>query len=740
MKRKDHQPVAGPVKRAAVSTQRMKAACGNSAALILAHITDTTPLTVTFEDPEQKPVTCAPAKGEPAVARPLQTYNDRPLVAYAIETCARAQVKRIAVLTAPEIADDVRAAVSVETKRLAQAGVKVGEVEFVMYDRTTDVEMTRQAANFYLNDLSFYILDLGRKLVNRAKAESLFVVSADQVRVTEHHLFEIAQDLQDHPDAEGVLSWIMWYSRTPYLLTRTFLRSLAASDRCKPREGASSRPLAMLNLRSHVFGEEMIAANRAQDARVATFTDKAALSALEAVKIARLPKKKRKAHLSKASKADKLLVECAVDVIDRMNAALSADEARAIKKADAIGKRCKKDFPIFNAKEHKGTLCFLDSAATAQRAGCAIEASKHFDEHQNANIYRGQYQLSAQSTALYNDARAEIEQFIGADRRDTVFTMNTTTATNLIAENWGEWNIRRGDVIAVPISEHHSDLLPWMMLAMRKKAELAYIDILPDGRIDLESYKRVLARKPKLVCAAQIGNVLGIENPVADMAKAAHEVGARFLVDAAQSLPHIKIDVKALGCDFLVFSGHKAYGPMGIGGVWISPDAFAEMDPLGAGGGTVSHVSADSYYLRAKAVQYEFGTPAVSEAIGLASALHYLNDLGMDTVERHARALTGYLVKGLEANTDVTVWGDHSQADGLTGLVSFTVRSADPVELAQFLGARGVCIRSGGHCATPLHTLMGLQGTGRASLGIYNTQADVEALLACVEALTRLKG
>ena len=382
-------------------------------------------------------------------------------------------------------------------------------------------------------------------------------------------------------------------------------------------------------------------------------------------------------------------------------------------------------------------MAYLDSAATSQRVDVALQAQRDFDEHGNANVYRGGYPLSAQATFAFNDARKAVEDFIGAERRSVAFTANTTGALNLVALAWGEHHIEPGDLILTTVAEHHSVMLPFFMLAQRKGAQIEFVPYDSSGRIDLDAYAEALEKRPKLVSFAHIGNVFGIEAPVADMARMAHDAGARVLLDAAQSFAHKGVDVTQLGVDWLAFSGHKAYGPMGIGGLWMAPQVFDEMDPLGGGGGVVSHVSTESYYLKQKSIQYEMGTPPVSQAVGLAAAIGYLERIGMQNVERHGAALTRYAVCGLEAIDGVTVIGDHSQPDGQHGLVSFALRSVAPAQLAAFLGKLGVAIRSGGHCALPLHASLGRIGTGRISIGVHTTQADIDAALVAIEMCRR---
>ncbi len=370
--------------------------------------------------------------------------------------------------------------------------------------------------------------------------------------------------------------------------------------------------------------------------------------------------------------------------------------------------------------------------------GCALDAQSHFDTGENANIYRGLYELSEESTALYNESRAIIEDFINADRRQTIITENTTKGCNLVAHAWGDRNIGEGDLIAVCISEHHSNLMPWMLLARRKGAQVVYIPLDDDGRIDQEAYDEILARKPKLVCVAHVSNVLGMINPVESMIERAHEVGARFMLDVAQSIPHIALDVKKLNADFVAFSGHKMYGPLGVGCLWVSPEAFDEMDPEASGGGAISHVGKYSYYLRQGAVQYEIGTPPIAQTIGFAAALEYLNEVGMDEVATHDEMLVKYLMMGLRDLDNVLVWGDHESNDGEIGLVALSVANMESAQVGKLFGCINVAVRSGGHCALPLSAYMGVTGTTRISFGIHTTREDIESVIVALRLCDKL--
>ncbi len=757
MHRSEHQPVAGPVARPARTAAEYAEACGTAAVLILAHEAGTTPLAVAFEDEDMAPEVLE------AGPRPLQLYRGRPVLAYALEAAAAVCPRSIAVLAHPSIEGEIAQVVSAFTEKHAQArpdadacgsapGTAVPTVRIVSYDEDAALVAARDAAFFDICDLGFGVLDAARAcLLADAGAERVVVTRADTPRVTADHIFEIVADAKSRPELDAMCSWVVWLRRTPFVFERAFLEGLSASALARPN-ARGMRPVPRIAFADHVFGEEMLAANDVVAESVTAFTGEVGLAGLQAVGLARTHRDAPDEPLSDPNApapligparvaplkpADALLEACAEQALEDEAAYLASctpAEADELAFADAFGKRNRLDFPLLNDAVHAGRLSYLDTAATAQRLGAALDAQAAFDRHANANVYRGGYELSTKSTFAFNDARATLEHFIGAERRSVVYTANTTGACNLVASAWGEWNVHEGDSIVTTIAEHHSNMLPFLMLAKRKGARMVYVPVDGDGRIDREAWRDALSQRPKLACIAQIGNVFGMENPVAELAAEAREAGARVLVDAAQSFAHLKIDVSELGADFLALSAHKAYGPMGLGALWISEAAFAEMDPLGSGGGAVSHVSCDSWYLRRKGIQYELGTPPVSQAIGFAAAVGYLDTLGMERIARHSRALTRLLVSGLARIDGVTVWGDHGVADGQTGLVSFTLYGVPPASLAKFLGACGVAIRSGGHCALPLHASMGMIGTGRASMGVYTTKDDVLALLAAVRA------
>ncbi len=699
MSREDHQPLKEIPERPRRSGEELRAVCGRSVTYILAF-------------------------GEGAEEH-IETV---------LTEAIAAKVPAVFILTDPASEQAVAQAVY-SARRKGKNTV----VEVMGVDPVAVRELTRNAADFELYGVPFGLLVTMRELSVSVlpNYRAVLVMDARMCAITAGHLYELHEDMDAYPDCDAITSWIQQLRRPPYLISRAYLESLDDAPYTK-RTLEGNRPLPHISIRDHVFGEEKLAAPAVEPAGLASFFEQCTMSALQVVQLAKWVQEhpdETPVSLNQSqplSSADQKLLEIALDVLKRGDTFANTDAD--IVWADEFGQCNKRDFPLLNDPQHADSLVYLDSAATSQRLGAALQAQSNFDLHENANVYRGAYPLSAQATASLNDARKRLEDFIGSERRSTVYCMNTSAACNLVAQAWGEWNIGEGDLILTTIAEHHSNTMPFALLAERKGATLEYLPVDAAGRIDQEAYKEALSRHPKLVAIAHIGNVLGIMNPVREMADAAHKVGARFMLDCAQSFPHHKVRVDELGVDWVAISAHKAYGPFGIGALWISDEAFDEMDPLAAGGGVISHTSTESYYLRPKAPQYEPGTLPISQAIGWAAAIDYLDSLGMDNVERHAAACTRYVVNGLRALEGVNVVGDHSAPDGQTGLVSFTVRSVAPGELARFLGKLGVAIRSGGHCALPIHATMGLIGTGRISVAAHTTRDDLDAALVAIEA------
>ena len=792
LRRNEHQPKQGPAERPIPEGAELARTCGKTIALVLATDFGTTPLKVAFEDESEKPVICGdPKNGEKKTPRPLQRYKGTTATAIAAMCALGARFARVYVLAGgtPEerraleeaVAMHIAATRDEDTPR--QSG---DEVEFIPFDADAAYQAIIDACGFTLYDMPKGVLDYAmRALGNNPNADSVMLLGCDQVRITPAHLLEVCRTFRDDPTLDVVASWIQWYRRTPMLISRRFLENLDASGLCKPGPNGTDRPLPRIALKDVVFGEETLAANAIVPEKLTAFEKGRTLSAREAVQIAREEMgdidlrakgafgnlqslKQSCSHESatgtfgscgtrfvkvpessdasrkrdaKRSAADEELIEIAREVVSRMDAwrnQLPRDEQAKLTWADAWAWRNREDFPLLNDRKQKNMLAYLDSAATTQRCFRALQAETAFNEHENANVYRGGYELSKKATDNLDDARKALENFIGAERRQTVYTMNASASCNLVAQSWGDLNVNESDHIVVALSEHHSDLLPWLLLARRRNAVLDFIPLLPDGRLDLGEYERLLSKRPKLVCVAHVSNVLSIVNPVANMARMAHKAGARFMLDAAQSFPHLPFNVKEIGCDFAAFSAHKMYGPLGIGGLFIGKDAFDEMDPVAIGGGTVSHASVDSYYLRQGAIQYEVGTPPIAQAIGWAGAIEYMGKLGMERVLEHAEAMTSFAVHALHGAKGLTIWGDHTQPDGAGGLVSFSLANVPPAQIGAACGALGVAIRSGGHCAMPLAASTGMVGTERASFAVHTTCEDIEALAVAVEMCRRL--
>ena len=652
LRRNEHQPKQGPAERPIPEGAELARTCGKTIALVLATDFGTTPLKISFEDENEKPVICEdPKNGEKKTPRPLQRYRGTTVTAIAAMCALGAKFARVYVLAGGS-SEERRAleeavAMHIAATRDEDAPRQSGdEVEFIPFDANAAYQATIDACGFTLYDVPKGVLDYAaRALEGNPDADSVMLLGCDQVRITPAHLLEVCRTFRNDPTLDVVASWIQWYRRTPMLISRRFLENLNAGGLCEAGPNGTDRPLPRVALKDVVFREETLAANAIVPEKLTAFEKGRALSAREAVQIAREEMggidlrvegafgnlqslKQSCSHESatgtfgscgtrfvkapessdasrkrdaKRSAADEELIEIARDVASRMDAwraQLSRDEQAKLDWADAWAWRNREDFPLLNDRKQRNMLAYLDSAATTQRCFRALQAETTFNEHENANVYRGGYELSKKATDNLDDARKALENFIGAERRQTVYTMNASASCNLVAQSWGDFNVDEGDHIVVALSEHHSDLLPWVLLARRRNAVLDFIPLLPDGRLDLGEYERLLGKRPKLVCVAHVSNVLGTVNPVTDMARMAHKAGARFMLDAAQSFPHLPFNVKEIGCDFAAFSAHKMYGPLGIGGLFIGKDAFDEMDPLAIGGGTVSHASVDSYYLR----------------------------------------------------------------------------------------------------------------------------------------------
>jgi cysteine desulfurase / selenocysteine lyase len=390
------------------------------------------------------------------------------------------------------------------------------------------------------------------------------------------------------------------------------------------------------------------------------------------------------------------------------------------------------DFPILHQEHHADVpLVFLDNAASSQKPVQVIEAMNAYYRGYHANVHRGIHKLSEAATAAYEEARNKVQRFIHArSRREIIFTRGTTEGINLVAQTWGRANLKAGDVVVSTVMEHHSNIVPWQILAAEKGFTIEYIPVLPDGTLDLEVLRGWLNALPvKLVTMMHASNVLGTVNPVADVAQMAHEAGALLLVDAAQSIPHMPLDVQALDCDWLVFSGHKMAGPTGIGVLYGKRDLLEAMPPWMGGGDMISTVTLAGSTWNELPYKFEAGTPAIAEVIGLGAACDYLSALGMDKIHQHEQAITAYALERLAEIPGLTVYGQAAQRGAVT---AFTLDGIHAHDVAQMLDAEGVAVRAGHHCAMPLHTYLNVPATARASFYLYNTTQEVDALVAAL--------
>jgi len=407
---------------------------------------------------------------------------------------------------------------------------------------------------------------------------------------------------------------------------------------------------------------------------------------------------------------------------------------QSIKPAPSIGKaldveRVRADFPILQRQARPGTpLVYLDSTATSQKPLQVIQAMDEYYRANNANIHRGIHTLAEEATAAYEGARERIARFIQAPSpRQVIFTRNTTESINLVAFSWGRANLNSGDVIVLTEMEHHSNLVPWQMLAAEKDLRLEFIPVTPQGLLDLDAYRGLLELEPKLVSFTHMSNVLGTINPAKEIIQLAHAAGAITLVDGAQSVPHFAVSVQDLDADFLAFSAHKMLGPTGIGVLYGRKSILEKMPPYMGGGDMIKRVSLRSFVPNSLPHKFEAGTPAIAEAVGLGAAVDYLSSTGMDEIAQHEHDLTAYAIERLEEVPGVWIFGPPAQDKG--GVVSFTFEGVHPHDVSQILDSQGVAVRAGHHCAMPLHEKFNLPATARASFYLYNTQAEVDRLV-----------
>ena len=397
------------------------------------------------------------------------------------------------------------------------------------------------------------------------------------------------------------------------------------------------------------------------------------------------------------------------------------------------------DFPILREEIHGHPLVYLDSASTSQKPVAVIDAVADYYREYNANVHRGIYTIGEKATAAYEAARVKVARFINApDSHEIVFTRNATEAINLVAYSWGRRNVGRGDQIILTEMEHHANLVPWQLLVQEVDGDLEFIPITDDGILRLDVFEVLLRLKPKLVAFTQVSNTLGTINPVREMVEMAHAAGALVLVDGAQAVPHVPVDVQALGADFYAFSGHKMLGPMGSGALWARREILESMPPFLSGGEMIREVHLRRSEFNEIPWKFEAGTPAVGDAIGLGVAAEYLMELGMDAVREHERELVTYALDVLPREiTGIELYGP-MDPDVRGGVVPFNVPGIHPHDVAQVLDRSGIAVRAGHHCTMPLHERLDLAATARASFSVYTTKGDIDALVMGLKDVQRV--
>ena len=408
--------------------------------------------------------------------------------------------------------------------------------------------------------------------------------------------------------------------------------------------------------------------------------------------------------------------------------------------ADMDVNRIRQDFPILSREVHGLPLVYLDNAATSQKPRSVIQALADYYEGYNSNVHRGVHSLSMEATDRYEEARAKVASFIGATEPESiVWTRNTTEGINLVAHTWARQNIRPGDEIVVSQIEHHSNLVPWQQVAAEQGAELRFLPMANDGSMDMGEVDSIITPRTRLLAVVHSSNSLGTIHPVKDLAAMARSVGAAVLVDGAQSVPHMPVDVADLDCDFLAFSGHKMMGPTGIGALYVKRDVLEEMEPFLTGGEMVLEVSYERASWNALPMRFEAGTPNIADAVALGAAVDYLDALGMDNVRTHEVELTRYALERFRELEEIDVFGP-ADLDRRGGVVSFNSADVHPHDLGTVLDRQGIAIRTGHHCTMPVMRKLGLAATARASFYVYNTEDEVDLLVDGIKRALRYFG
>jgi cysteine desulfurase/selenocysteine lyase len=397
-------------------------------------------------------------------------------------------------------------------------------------------------------------------------------------------------------------------------------------------------------------------------------------------------------------------------------------------------------FPALEREVHGQPVAYLDSGASAQRVLASIQAVDRYERRHHSNVHRGSHTLSAEATEAYEGARATVADHIGAvDRREVVFVRNATEAINLVARAWGDATVGEGDRILLTEMEHHSNIVPWQQLAERAAAEIDWAPVEDEGRLDMEAFAELLERGPKLVAVTHVSNVLGTENPVAEIARLAHAAGAKVLVDGAQAAPKMALDMAALGVDFYALTGHKLYAPTGIGALWTRLDLLREMPPFLGGGSMIRKVGREGTTYADPPARFEAGTPAIAQAIGMASALRWLDMVGMEAVREHEEAIADYAVERVAEVPGLRVFGP-PRGDGRLGPVSFEIEGIHAHDVSEILDRHGVAVRAGHHCAQVLMDRLGIAATARASFGVYTTAEEIDRLVEGLEDARKVFG
>lgn len=395
-------------------------------------------------------------------------------------------------------------------------------------------------------------------------------------------------------------------------------------------------------------------------------------------------------------------------------------------------------FPILSREIHKRKLVYLDNAATVQKPTRVLDAIQDYYANHNANVHRGVHTLSQEASAMYEDARKKVQSFIhAASEQEIIFTKGTTDGVNLIASCLANKYLKEGDEVILSMHEHHSNIVPWQLLAERIGIRLRVIPLLDTLELDLDAFRSMIHASTKLVAVTHVSNTLGIQNPIEEIIRIAHSHAIPVMVDAAQSVPHLKVDVQSLDADFLVFSGHKMYAPTGIGVVYMKREWIDKLPPYQGGGGIIKTVSFEKTEFVDGALKFEAGTPNIEGAIGLASAIDFINEIGMDTIHEHERNLHDYVFAKLQLMEGLEIYGRSATK---AGVISFNAKGIHPFDIGTLLDKMGVCVRTGHHCTQPLMSHLGIPGTVRVSFAIYNTIEEADIFISALEkSLTMLR-